>query len=203
METQQSNKQWDEVVSNCKAEFSNAFDKYGNSLAAYDDPIDILSKVFIKLFRIKSIQVAGKYHVEGENIEKEIPGIINYCIYGVLATKRLLSGTVMPAEKEELLAAYDKASASIKELFEKKNHDYGEAWRKLSVSYMTKECLAKYDRMTTVYSALKFKKDDRLKLEKNFVEVFSDICNYQIFCAIRIFDSCRYQKILQQNSFRV
>lgn len=186
MDFKQSNKQWDDIVSIAQSEFLHAFEKYGNSLAAYDDPMDILSKVFIKLFRIKSIQIAGSYRVEGETIEKEIPGIINYCIYGAMATHPLLSNTAMPSTKEEILTAYAKASASIKELFEKKNHDYGEAWRKLSVSYMVKECLAKYDRMTTIHSGLKFNKTERSKLEKNFIEVFSDICNYQIFCAIRI-----------------
>lgn len=58
MDQQKSNKQYDEVITHCKAEFEEKNKKYGNSLSAYD-VFGVLQKVFIKLFRIQSIQNAG------------------------------------------------------------------------------------------------------------------------------------------------
>lgn len=74
----------------------------------------------------------------------------------------------------------------MRDLFQKKNHDYGEAWRKLSVSFMVQESLTKYQRMYNIYAKSKFKSEQQKDLKKDFVEVFSDICNYMVFSAIRI-----------------
>lgn len=185
MNQQNSNAQYDKVIAECKSEFISKNEKYGNSLDEYDAN-GVLSKVFIKLYRIKSIQEAGNYEVQGESIEKEFPGIINYSLYGIITASQIISENRLLFEGESLFAEYDKASESTKSLFQKKNHDYGEAWRQLSVSYMTQECLSKYRRMTKMYGDLKFKKEQQSNLQKEFIEVFSDICNYSIFCCIRI-----------------
>lgn len=185
MNQEKSNTDYDKIIAKCKREFIEKNKKYGNSLDAYDAN-GVLSKIYIKLYRIRSIQEAGVYKVEGEDIEKEFPGIINYCLYGILTASQIATGIRILYEGDTLLAEYDKSVTITRELFQKKNHDYGEAWRQLSVSYMTQECLSKYLRMTKMYEDLKFKTDQRHDLQKEFIEVFSDICNYCIFCSIRI-----------------
>jgi len=185
MNQEKSNVQYDQIIANCRNEFEEKNKKYGNSLNAYD-AFGVLQKVFIKLFRIKSIQEAGKYEVKGETIEKEIPGIINYCLYGICAAKNMDVRISVVLEGPDLFTEYDNAAKSTRSLFQKKNHDYGEAWRQLSVSYMTQESLSKYMRMYTIYGELKFNHEKRDELAKEFLEVFSDICNYMIFSAIRI-----------------
>ncbi len=180
-----SNEQYDKVISEAKKEFIEKNKKYGNSLDVYNAN-GILSKIFIKLYRIKSIQDAGEYKVEGETIEKEFPGVVNYCLYGIIIAQQIASGIRILYEKELLFAEYDKAVTITRSLFQKKNHDYGEAWRQLSVSYMTQECLSKYERTQKMYKDMKFKPEKQAELQKEFIEVFSDICNYSIFCSIRI-----------------
>ncbi len=185
MNQEKSNKQYDTIIADCKKEFIKKNKKYGNSLDSYD-AMGVLSKVFIKLYRIASIQEAGEYKVEGEPIEKELPGIINYCLFGITVANQIASGIRVCYSSDALFQEYDQAAASTRNLFQKKNHDYGEAWRQLSISYMTQECLVKYNRMLTMYAGLKFKPENRQELQKEFIEVFSDICNYCIFCCIRI-----------------
>lgn len=170
MNQEKSNIQYDSVINRCRNEFGEKSKKYGNSLNAYDS-FGVLQKIFIKLFRLKSIQTVGEYRVEGESIEKEIPGIINYCLYGISLVRKI---------------EYDEATNIVHELFQNKNHDYGEAWRFLSISYMVQESLVKYQRMYNIYAKLKFKHEENEDLKNDFVEVFSDICNYMIFSVIRI-----------------
>lgn len=185
MNQAKSNEQYDNIIAQCKNEFVEKNKKYGNSLDPYDAN-GVLSKIFIKLYRIKSIQEEGTYLVENESIEKEVPGIVNYCLYGLILARQIVSGMRICYEEELLFKEYDISAAATRALFQKKNHDYGEAWRDLSVSYMTQECLVKFTRMKNLYAKLKFEKDRRAELQKEFIEVFSDICNYQIFCAILI-----------------
>ena len=180
-----SNEQYDEVIAACKEEFISKNKRYGNSLDAYN-AMGVLEKIYIKLFRVQTIQEAGTLLVEGETIEKEFPGIINYSLYGMTVALQIESGMRILYEGDSLFAQYDLVAGKVRELFQKKNHDYGEAWRELSISFMTQECLVKYKRMKQIYAELKFKKENHGQLQKDFIEIFSDICNYSIFCSILI-----------------
>jgi hypothetical protein len=145
----------------------------------------MLQKTYIKLFRIKTIQRKGEIKVEGETVEKEFPGIINYCFYNISLINHGGAGNTM-YEGTDRETLYDDAVKVVKDLFEKKNHDYGEAWRELTVSFMVEECIAKYLRAKTIYGANKYKTDVSEELKKKLLEIVSDICNYSIFCSILI-----------------
>jgi hypothetical protein len=180
-----STRQYDEIIKNCKKEFLEKNKKYGQSISYYRS-MDILQKIFIKLQRIVTIQEAGEYKVVGEPIATEFPGIINYCLYGIVLAKQITSETgTLLYEGEVLEREYDIAAAHVKSIFEKKNHDYGEAWRDLTISFMVKECLVKFFRMKTIFYSKKFD-TNKQELQDSFLEVFSDISNYSIFCAILI-----------------
>lgn len=183
--TNKSNEQYDEIITNCKKEFLEKNKKYGQSISYYR-AMDILQKIFIKLQRVSTIQEVGIYKVVGETITAEFPGIINYCLYGIVLAKQITSETgIILYEGEVLEQEYDTAAAHVKSIFEKKNHDYGEAWRDLTISFMTKECLVKFFRMKAIFYSKKFD-TNKQELQDSFIEVFSDICNYSIFCSILI-----------------
>lgn len=184
MEYQKSNEQYDKIVADCKKEFLEKANEYGNSLRAYD-AFGVLQKIYIKLFRIKTIQDKGAMKVAGETIEKEFPGIINYCFYDISLIKHYgdLSTLYNGTDSETL---YETAKSHVKTLFEKKNHDYGEAWRELTISFMVQECITKYLRAKTIYAKTKFKLDSSGETKDKLLEIVSDICNYSIFCSILI-----------------
>lgn len=172
-----TNNEWKDIVRTAQEEFEQKAKQYGNSLTAYDT-FSILTKVFIKLFRIYTIQKTGIYKVEGESIETEFPAIINYCIYG-------FASTLCKEDESDALPHLAQATETIYDVFTKKNHDYGEIWRELPISFMVQECIVKFKRMYAMYAKMKFEKDTT-KLSQNFQEVFTDICNYSIFCSINI-----------------
>jgi hypothetical protein len=67
MEYQKSNDQYAAVIAACKKEFIGKAGDYGNSLSGYT-PFGMFQKIYIKLFRIKTIQQKGVIKVEGETI---------------------------------------------------------------------------------------------------------------------------------------
>jgi hypothetical protein len=185
MDQEKSNNQYDEVIANCKKEFTEKYKKYGNSLDDYDIS-GILGKIYIKLYRIRTIQQTGIYKVEGESIEKDFPAVINYCIYAMSVVKQLSAAERIFYKDEALFQQYDTAVTFCRDLFQKKNHGYGEAWRNLLISAMTQEAVVKYNRAQTIYGDLKFKVEKQKDLEKELFEILADIINYNIFCSIRI-----------------
>jgi Nucleotide modification associated domain 1 len=182
MEYKKSNQQYDAITERCKKEFVAKSSEYGNSLRMYD-AFGMLQKIYIKLFRIKTIQQKGVNKVEGETIEKELPGIINYCFYNISLIKH---GGDANTLYKDMDMVYDEALKTVKNLFENKNHDYGEAWRELTVSFMVQECIAKYLRAKTIYATNKYKSDVTEETRGKLLEIVSDMCNYSIFCAILI-----------------
>ncbi len=77
---------------------------------------------------------------------------------------------------------FRKITEEIKNLLEKKNHDYGEIWRDLRVSSMTDLILMKLERLRTIeknaYAVSEFSEQAESS--------YKDIVNYSIFCMILI-----------------
>ncbi len=184
MEYQTSNQQYDKIVAACKEEFLAKATEYGHSLRAYD-AFGVLQKIYIKLFRIKTIQDKGVIKVEGETIDKEFPGIINYCFYDICLIKHYDDPSTL-YDGTDPEALYEVAKSHVKTLFEKKNHDYGEAWRELTIGFMIRECITKYLRAKTIYAVNRFKQSNQGETKDKLLEIISDICNYAIFCSILI-----------------
>src|SRR5262249_44949366 len=116
----------------------------------------------------------------GEPIAGEFPGILNYSIMALIKhahSEELEFDT--PAEK--LMEWYDEQVTNIKALLDKKNHDYGEAWRELRISSMSDLMKGKL---------LRIRQIERNKGKTIVSEPpeagFMDIANYAIFCLIRI-----------------
>lgn len=180
---EKSNKQYDETILKARTEFSEKFDKYGNSLKNYTQTYFILEKIYTKLNRVKTIQEKGKMLVD-EPIDRTLLEIINYCIYGIYRISLLENKSEITDVKESILNGYDAAVITIKEVFKKKNTDYDEIWRKLSLGFMITESHTKKERGTEMYSLYKFKNPSLL--QKELKEIFIDIANYNIFCRIKI-----------------
>lgn len=183
MNQEQSNLQYDEVIVACRGEFLSKSAEYGQSWHRYRAS-SLLEKVCIKLDRIRKIQQAREQKVE-DPIEKEFPAIINYCIMGRIKCHGWKENLASDKEfsHSELRNNYDEQAAKIKQIFEKKNYDYNESWRQRSIGFMVDEMLVKYDRGAYIIKSSTIKTDDKPgKLE----EIFTDICNYAVFCTIRI-----------------
>jgi hypothetical protein len=94
-------------------------------------PSSLTDQIYIKANRIRSIQELGSQKVD-EDIREEFIGIINYSVMALIQLELGVSeNTGMPTDEvEKLYIGYLNESKS---LMERKNHDYGEAWRNMRI----------------------------------------------------------------------
>lgn len=176
-----TNQQYDKVVQSALATFVAKTRDYGTSWRVYR-PISVADQIYIKAKRIRTIQELKTQKI-GDNIESEFSGILNYAVIGLMQSK-LESNEVeqLPVEKVEKL--YSQTIKEAKSLMEKKNHDYGEAWREMSQESFVDLILAKILRIKQILA------NDGQTIASEGVDAnFFDILNYAIFALILIDES--------------
>src|SRR5690606_38612733 len=143
----QTNTEYTNIINVCRDIFSKKTKDYGTAWRILR-PSSLTDQLFIKAQRIRTIQETGENKV-GENIEDEFVAIVNYCIMAIIQLREVnLTELEIPAE--EAVELYDKYAKEAFELMERKNHDYGEAWRDMRVSSLTDLILQKIFRVKQI-----------------------------------------------------
>lgn len=173
---QSTSQQYDAVINRCKEIFSKKMADYGSSWRILRTP-SLTDQLYIKAQRIRTIQETGENKV-GESIEGEFMAMINY---GIMA---LIQVELEPKEEPDMnldLASelYDKHAGAVKALMEKKNHDYGEAWRDMRVSSLTDLILTKLLRIKQIED-----NDGQTLISEGVEGNYYDIINYSVFALI-------------------
>lgn len=173
----QTSEQYSEVISSCKEIFKKKTIDYGTAWRILR-PSSLTDQIFIKAQRIRTIQETGQNKV-GENIEDEFKAIVNYCIMALIQ----LEETDLPVEldENEALRLYEKYAHHAFELMQKKNHDYGEAWRDMRVSSLTDLILMKLLRVKQI-------EDNKGKtlISEGIDANYYDMLNYSVFALIHL-----------------
>ena len=139
----------------------------------------ITDQIFIKAQRIRSIQEKGIQLVE-EDISSEFIGIINYCVIALIQMELTENDTAeLPVDR--VMKAYDEKVKHTIELFQKKNHDYGEAWRDMRISSITDIILMKLFRVKQIEDNL-----GKTVVSEGVDANYQDMINYSIFCLIKM-----------------
>ena len=88
--------------------------------------------------------------------------------------------TFILENKEEILGLYDKYANEAKALMERKNHDYGEAWRDMRISSITDLIYQKVLRTKQI-------EDNQGKtiVSEGLDANYFDMLNYAVFCLIK------------------
>ena len=81
---------------------------------------------------------------------------------------------------EEILNLYDKYSAEAQALMEKKNHDYGEAWRDMRISSITDLIYQKVLRTKQIED-----NHGKTLVSEGLDANYFDMLNYAVFCLIK------------------
>jgi hypothetical protein len=123
-------KEFDGIIAMCKEIFLKKMVDYGTAWRILR-PSSLTDQIYIKANRIRSIQELGSQKVD-EDIRDEFIGIINYSVMALIQLELGTSeNSSMPTEEvEKLYLGYLNES---KNLMERKNHDYGEAWRNMRI----------------------------------------------------------------------
>lgn len=142
-------------------------------------PSSLTDQLFIKASRIRTLETTDENMV-GEGIRPEIIGIINYSIVGLI---QLELGYVdkIDITAEEAMEHYDHYFAETINLMNRKNHDYGEAWRGMRTSSYTDLILTKLNRTKQIEN-----NNGKTLVSEGIDANYYDILNYAMFYLIKL-----------------
>jgi len=166
------------IINVCRDIFSKKTKDYGTAWRILR-PSSLTDQIFIKAQRIRTIQEKGENKV-GESVEEEFVAIINYCVMAIIQLKELELDE-MELDPELALSLYEKYINQAFELMEKKNHDYGEAWRDMRVSSLTDLILMKVLRVKQI-------EDNKgaTLISEGIDANYFDMLNYSVFSLIHL-----------------
>ena len=173
----ETNKQFEKVLSVCRELFSKKLYDYGASWRIMR-PESLTDQIFIKAKRIRTLET-GAENLVGEDINSELIGIVNY---GLISLVQLDLGyadncDITPDKAMEL---YDNKAQVTLELMKKKNHDYNEAWRGMRTTSYTDLILTKIWRTKQIEEL-----GGETKVSEGVDANYMDMINYAVFGLIK------------------
>ncbi len=139
----------------------------------------LTDQIFIKASRIRTLQETGESKV-GEDIEGEFIAIVNYSVMALIQLD-LGSSEETDLGLEDGLKLYDEKVKETYELMERKNHDYGEAWRDMRVSSLCDLILMKILRVKQIED-----NDGSTIMSEGVDANYQDMLNYAVFALIQM-----------------
>lgn len=174
----QTSFEYTKVMNVCRDIFLKKTKDYGTAWRILR-PSSLTDQLFIKAQRIRTIQETGENKV-GENIEDEFRAIVNYCIMAIIQLlEKELKNIELDSETATLL--YDKYVNEAASLMERKNHDYGEAWRDMRVSSLTDLILMKILRIKQIED-----NNGQTLISEGIDANYFDMLNYSVFALIHL-----------------
>ena len=169
--------QFDNVIAECRDLFSKKMHDYGAAWRVLR-PSSITDQIYIKVNRIRTLQMTDKKMVD-ESEEGEFVAIVNYSIIGLIQLEKGLAEN-LDDNHEEILKLYDKYATEARNLMERKNHDYGEAWREMRISSITDLIYQKVLRTKQIED-----NQGKTLVSEGLDANYFDMLNYAVFCLIK------------------
>jgi hypothetical protein len=168
--------QYGKVIQQCEDIFMKKTADYGTAWRVLR-AVSIIDQIYIKAWRIRTIQELGQQKVE-DDITGEFIGIINYAIIGLIQLE-LTEDDEEELSKDAVKVLYDKYAIAAKTLMQSKNHDYGEAWRQMSQESFVDLILMKLQRMRQIVS-----NKGKTLISEGLDANYYDMINYAVFAMI-------------------
>ena len=168
---------YSKAAEKCHDVFLSKLKDYGASWRSMRLP-SLTDQIYIKALRVRSIQESGE-QVIADSIESEFLGMFNYCVIAMVQIG-IGNTSVESLPYQEAKDLYIKAMDECLSLMQKKDADYGQAWRSMRVSSIT-------DIIITKLLRIKQMEDYGTSGESEGVKSnYMDIANYAIFCIIHL-----------------
>ena len=174
---QNTSKQYDEAIAQCRELFINKMKDYGPSWRIMR-PQTVNDQLFIKAKRVRTLEMTG-VNMVGEDIAGEMRAIVNYSVMGIIQLRHGFADSV-DMSPEQVTELYDKYVAEAKALMLRKNHDYGEAWRDMLPSSLIDIILTKINRNKQIAS-----NDNKTLISEGADGNYFDMLNYAVFYLIK------------------
>jgi hypothetical protein len=186
MKENTTNYQYDIQIEGTKTIFIQKTHDYGPSWVAFR-LTSLTDQMMIKAKRIRKLEVLKGEAFIPEGVESEYRGILNYAVMALL--KLLYNEFSEPEEYEKsvysnlemLEQTFSEVINNAKELMNKKNHDYGEAWREMRITSITDQILVKLYRIKAIEN-----NDGILVISEGLESHYFDILNYCVFALIKL-----------------
>ena len=170
--------QFDQVADACRKIFEAKTMDYGPTWRILRSG-SIADQMYIKGKRIRTLEEKEQSRID-EGIDEEYRGLFNY---GAIALIQLEMGVAdeVDIDNRRALELYREKVQEARNLLEKKNHDYGEAWREMKIESITDLILVKLWRIRNI-DQLK----QKLKISEGAEGNYLDIMNYAVFALIKL-----------------
>lgn len=178
---EQTSLQFDEVVARCRSLFEAKTKDYGTAWRILRLP-SLTDQLFIKARRIRNLEEVDQRRVD-EGVEPEYIGLINYSLMALIQLE-LEENAPIELPPGQALEYYDEQLARVKALLERKNHDYGEAWRDMRIHSMTDLILMKILRIKQIEE-----NQGRTIASEGLEAHYMDIVIYAVFALIKLEES--------------
>lgn len=170
-----TDQQYERIIHECRDIFLKKTADYGTSWRVFR-PISVADQLYIKAKRIRNIQ-DGQTPKISDNSADEFKSIINYSAIGLM--QGFITHDEWELSVDEVKSLYDRAIREAVELLHNKNHDYGEAWRDMSVGGITDLILAKILRIRRI-----IENKGKTIVSEGIDANLLDILNYAVFALI-------------------
>lgn len=182
---------FDKIIAYCEKLFRDKNCDYGPSWLLYRSE-SLNDEIWRKAKRIRTLEEHRDHMFIPEGRDVEYIGIINYCVMFLIKldmrktvpndadmTERL---TELDAyDNESLFKAYQTHIAEIRTLLQKKNTDYGDAWKGMSLGAMTDQVIIRSYRIRRILM-----NDGEVKVSEGVASQLHDIINYCVFGLIKL-----------------
>ena len=169
--------QFEKIIKECRDLFSKKLQDYGAAWRVLR-PSSITDQIYIKVNRIRTLQMTDVKMID-ESEEGEFIAVVNYSIIGLIQLEKGFSND-FNENKDEILRLYDKYAHEAKALMERKNHDYGEAWRDMRISSITDLIYQK------VLRTKQIEDNQGVTIVSEGLDAnYFDMLNYAVFCLIK------------------
>ncbi len=175
-----TSQQFLQVIEKCRNIFQKKLKDYGPAWRLLR-PESITDQLYIKANRIRTIELTGEARVD-EQIDGEFIGLINYSIIGLIQNELGFADEI-DISNEKAMQLYDKYSRNALDLMQRKNHDYGEAWRQMRVSSFTDLILMKIFRIKQIED-----NQGETLVSEGVENNYFDIINYSVFALIKLWN---------------
>lgn len=172
-----TSEQFGKIIGECRDLFSKKLQDYGAAWRVLR-PSSITDQIYIKVNRIRTLQMTDVKMID-ESEEGEFIAVVNYSIIGLIQLEKGFSND-FNENKDEILSLYDQYAREAQALMERKNHDYGEAWRDMRISSITDLIYQK------VLRTKQIEDNQGVTIVSEGLDAnYFDMLNYAVFCLIK------------------
>lgn len=173
-----TSEQFKEIIARCRDLFSKKMQDYGAAWRVLR-PSSITDQIYIKVNRIRTLQMTDIRMVD-ESEYDEFMAIVNYSVIALIQLRKGMSDQLDDSHAE-ILALYDHFTEAALALMERKNHDYGEAWRDMRISSITDMIYQKVLRTKQIED-----NGGKTLVSEGLDANYFDMLNYAVFCLIKL-----------------